>query len=213
MITPWKFNKQVAQNFKSYADKHIPDYKSVINLTLDIANIHLNKDSSIVDVGCATGVTLDTFKEAGFTNLIGIDSSIDMLNECNKCHTLIQSDVWPNLNAMDMIIANWTLHFIPKERRRTYIVKMLSSLSPNGICIITEKTLTSDITKELYYNYKRRQGVSDEEILEKEAQLEGVLEVCSIDWYLCMIKSMGYTVDIINGKYGFITFLIKNRNE
>ena len=71
----WVFGAEIANRFTDEAEKHIPDYWKVIELTINILKDNVSKDGYIIDVGCASGNTLFYLYKQGFKNLFGIDSS------------------------------------------------------------------------------------------------------------------------------------------
>jgi hypothetical protein len=101
---------------------------------------------------------------------------------------------------------NWTLHFI--QDKYNYLVDIYNKLD-YGHLILTDKTSQSEIVKELYYDFKLSKGVSEDYIQQKEKNLLGVMLSVPIDWYVKSLREIGFTVDIIHGDLGFITFLCK----
>ena len=77
----WKFDESIADVFEQHAEQHIPTYLGVIQKSVDLCDILLRKNSSIIDIGCATGKTLRELRRRGFRNLHGVDSSQAMLNK------------------------------------------------------------------------------------------------------------------------------------
>jgi hypothetical protein len=63
----------------------------------------------------------------------------------------------------------------------------------------------------MYYDFKRANGVSDEYIKRKEKALTGVMHTMSAEWYLTHLEKVGFQrVEILNARYGFVTYLCKN---
>lgn len=58
------------------------EQRKILEKILD--KIKLAKESRIVDVGCGSGFTLAFFRELGYKNSIGIDSSKKSLEVCDK---------------------------------------------------------------------------------------------------------------------------------
>lgn len=121
--------------------------------------------------------------------------------------TLIQSDNFPvEHGPFDVVIANWVLHFI--KDREQYLETIKKSLRQNGILILTEKITGSALANELYYDFKRQNGMTEEQIMEKKQRLEGVLTTYPLDWYLGKLTVLGFKqVDIINANTVFVTLL------
>ena len=209
-IKPWVFDQNVANDFNEIANKNIPDYEQVITQCVQIISKIGIENPHIIDVGCATGNTLRHLYNAGFTRLTGVDSSEDMLRTIHlPIAQLILSNNFPcDQGHYDVVLANWTLHFI--KDRKTYLTAIAESLSANGVLILTEKTQSSKVVQALYREFKRTNGLTNEEILIKEQQLEGVLTPYSVDWYLTLLPKLGFVeVEIINARYGFVSFLAR----
>ena len=204
-VDKWQFDDSVAERFQQEAVSNIPDYDRVISLCIDIAKRHLQSDDFIIDIGSALGYTVDRFIDSGFTCAMGVESSESMLKITKHPERIIHSDTFPtNINPR-MALANWTLHFIIE--REKYIKDVYDNLSDDGVFVLTDKTPQSQLIKNLYYDFKRANGVSDEYIYEKEQRLKGYMHLYSIDWYLDTLSRVGFkNVQIINSNLGFVTF-------
>lgn len=200
----WEFDDNVAKRFQFEARTNIPDYQRVIDMCLDIANKKLNKQSNIIDIGSALGHTIDIFIKDGFKNVYGVDNSADMINNSLHKQRVKYSDKLPKGNY-DMVIANWTLHFV--NERESYIKDIYDNMNPNGVFILSDKTPQDETIKELYYDFKRSNGIKDEYIYEKEEKLKGYMNLLPIRWYLDTMKLTGFkNIQIINSRFGFVTF-------
>jgi tRNA (cmo5U34)-methyltransferase len=204
----WKFDENVAMTFGEHAAKHIPDYHKVIGLSVDILDHFCKKDSLIADIGCAVGLTLDQLRDRGFTNLVGVDSSEDMLKFCDPAHRLIHSEVLPVDIKYDAILMNWTLHFI--SDKIGYLRDVHNGLVDNGVFILTEKVSLSEVSQKFYYDYKRSQGVSEEEIIKKQQSLQGVMHINKLQWYLSELENLGFRdIEVINAHWAFATIFCR----
>lgn len=201
----WKFDKNIAEIFPSHARAHIPNYDLVIKKTIKICKTK-NISSKIIDVGCAVGETLKQLNDAGFNNLHGVDSSQHMLDLCPpNIATYHLNDQLPK-DVYDIIIMNWTLHFV--QDKSSYLKNIFDNLSDDGIFILSEKTTDDLLPKTFYYDFKKNNGVTDQEIKEKEKNLKGILFLQGIDWYLDKLKSVGFDkIYIIDADWCFTTFL------
>ncbi|MGD1700281.1 class I SAM-dependent methyltransferase [Dapis sp. BLCC M229] len=214
-VQDWIFGAEIANRFTDEAEKHIPDYWKVIELTINILKDNVPKDGYIIDVGCASGNTLLYLYKQGFTNLFGIDYSPEMLKVAYKNLSKVDKDFPSRLfqtktfvenMSFNAIICNWTLHFI-KEREK-YLKDIFDSLISKGLFILTEKTLQSKIIENKYILFKQDKGLSNEEIERKKQQLEGVLNPLSVTQNLDLLTQTGFSqIEIINARIGFVTFL------
>ncbi len=212
--TPWVFDNTVAQNFHTEAQHHIPGYARVLTLCVNIAKTFTPSSARIADVGCAIGETLVGLHNAGFTELVGIDNAGAMLHRARSRPELahvefIHTQDFPyNKGPFDIVLANWTLHFIAE--RKTYLHDIWRGLKPGGLLVLTEKMQSTNDNRTLYHAFKARQGLSHEEICIKEKRLEGILEPRPLGWYIDVLNHLGCRdVDIIHAELGFITLLAR----
>lgn len=203
----WKFNADIAKQFSYIALREIPDYQRVIDKCVHIVKRLAKPDPKVIDIGSAIGTTLEALHMAGITNIYGVDNSQDMLDRSFNKATLIHANDFPlEHGPFDVVIANWVLHFV-KEREQ-YLADIRTSLSRDGILILTEKVSSSEFSHELYYDIKRDNGVREAEIVKKRKQIEGVLATRDVSWYLNILHELGFKhVDIINSNTVFVTIM------
>ncbi|MEK7989736.1 MAG: class I SAM-dependent methyltransferase [Thiotrichaceae bacterium] len=206
----WKFDANIAQQFDRIARREIPDYLRVIDLCMRVIGKSKLQQPKIIDVGSALGETLKQLHQHGYENIYGVECSADMLAKSFDKATLIHSEQFPEQYApFDYVINNWTLHFIPE--RLAYLEAIKRSLAAGGTLILTEKVSSSECTHELYYDMKRANGVSEEEIEQKRQQIEGVLVTSPFTWYIETLNRLGFEqIEIINANTAFITFMAIN---
>lgn len=206
----WQFDRAVAENFLTHAQQHIPDYDRVISKCVRFAEMNLPKHSKILDFGSATGYTIDRLQAAGFTNLYGIDSSSDMIQQCqSKSANYLCADYIPaHYKDFDLILSNWTLQFI--ENKLEILQQISRSLTDRGYLILSEKVTEDPQLIELYHLWKKGQGVSDQDIALKQQSLAGVLKIKNHRWWLDNLTNAGFNdVQIVNANWCFITYLCK----
>lgn len=201
----WEFDDQVANRFRNEALQHIPDYERVINTCLDIAHKKgYAKECNVIDVGSATGTTVDRFVSAGYTNVYGVEASEAMIARSLHKDRIIHSSIFPNIESY-FVMANWTLHFV--NQREEYVRSVYNRLAKGGSFVLTEKTTQSELIKSLYYEWKISNGVDPLYILQKEQDLKGVMVTYPAEWYIEMLRHVGFTeVEVINSRFGFVTF-------
>jgi tRNA (cmo5U34)-methyltransferase len=207
-MTQWTFNSHISQIFNQHAKQHIPDYERVIEKSVKLCRKFLTDSDKIIDVGCAIGETIKCLYMNGFTNLVGVDSSEPMLEKAKKFEIAewLLSDEFPSQHHYSAVICNWTLHFI--KDKESYLSDIYSSLNKNGFLILTDKTCNEGLELELYHDFKREQGVSEQEILIKAASVKNVMFINDPDWYVKTLTDIGFTnITIINKAPCFTTFL------
>jgi len=206
----WQFDAQVANVFDGIARREIPDYLRVIELCVRIIRQDKRKQPKIIDVGSATGETLKQLYHAGFRHLYGVEASAAMIEKSFAQATLIHSQTFPEHYApFDYVLNNWTLHFIRDPL--AYLAAIKRSLAPNGLLILSDKITSSERVHDLYYDYKRANGVSEEDIERKRQQIKGVLQTHSLSWYLNTLAHLGFEqIEVINANTAFVTFMAVN---
>jgi SAM-dependent methyltransferase len=208
-VTRWSFDAGVAQNFVEYARRHIPAYDRVIDLSVRAAAAFCRPGDKIAEIGCATGYTLQRLEAAGFRNLVGVDASDAMLQACVSRHSrLVHSESFPRQEApFRLVLANWTLHFVPPESREAYLADVRAGLGAGGRLLLSEKTAQSEFNERLYHDFKRGCGVGEQEIRDKKRRLAGILEPLPPAWYLETLGRLGFAVEVLWAEHGFVTFL------
>jgi SAM-dependent methyltransferase len=204
----WQFDEAVAARFDTEARTHIPHYEHVIGMCVDIATHSLKKETAqIIDVGSATGYTLEQLHKAGFQHVLGVESSPAMIRHSRMRDRVVCSDTLPEAQTpYDLVLANWTLHFVGE--RASYIRDIHEYLSDGGILILTDKMTSSPHVYEQYHDFKRMQGISEETIARKDAALAGVLTTFPLEWYQGTLHKAGFRdVRVIDTAYCFKTLI------
>lgn len=204
----WKFDGKNAGNFQKIAETNIPDYERVIDLCVSVAQKRYSQNEPIIDVGSALGHTLQKFSEAGFSHLLGVESSHDMVSASQYSGEVIISDEFPKDRwPFSLVLINWTLHFI--KEREWYLLDVYEGLREGGTLILTDKILGSSTTLELYHDFKRKSWLNDDQIRKKEESIRGVLVPYPLTWYFETIRKAGFSsIEILNAAPSFTTFLI-----
>lgn len=133
-----------------------------------------NKDATVLDLGCGTGLELEEyFKINPTAKITGIDLSEGMLNALSekfkdKDITLIKGsyfDVPFGENLFDAAVSVESLHHFTKEEKIPLYKKLYSGLKENGYFILTDYFAPDDEYETFYQNellrLKNEQGISD----------------------------------------------------
>jgi len=205
----WSFDADVAESFVDHARAHIPGYERIVDFSVQVARECCKHGDRIAEIGCATGFTLQRLEAAGFDNIVGVDSSAAMLEGCNARRAeLVLSERFPSERApFKLVLANWTLHFVPPEQRSAYLGAVREGLATGGKLVLSDKTAQSPFIERHYHDFKRGRGVSDAEIREKKRRLVGVLEPLPVQWYVDTLCKLGFAIEIPYAQHGFVTFL------
>jgi SAM-dependent methyltransferase len=105
----------------------------------------------IVDCGCGYGRTLNELRQAGFTNVVGIDFSIAMLSRCRETSPdvpLICNDgrsLPLKSNSIDVVLLFAVLTCIPDSTEQlNQIAEVHRILKPNGLIYISDLLINAD---------------------------------------------------------------------
>jgi tRNA (cmo5U34)-methyltransferase len=127
-----------------------------------------------------------------------------MINSSKHSDKVILSESFPLEKTWDVVLANWTLHFI--NQREKYIRDIYNSMNLNGFLIISDKMSHSLEIENMYHDFKKTKGLSDDVIYKKKASLQGILVTKSLEWYLDTLKSLNFSrIQIINTRFMFTT--------
>jgi tRNA (cmo5U34)-methyltransferase len=208
---PWVFDAKVAANFDRIAHREIPNYDLVIDRCIRFARARFPHPANarIIDVGSARGRTLSLLIEAGFTQTLGVEASEAMAAASAHGDRVVVSKTFPlDRGPFDMVTSNWTLHFI--SGREEYIRSIYKGLKPGGIFIFSDRMQGSEETYQRYLDFKRDNGITEEEIRAKEEALKGVLEPRPLAWYLEALQRTGFTdIEVIDAAWCFNTLLCR----
>ncbi|MFC1608433.1 carboxy-S-adenosyl-L-methionine synthase CmoA [Candidatus Latescibacterota bacterium] len=191
--TDFKFNSDVAGVFNDMVSRSVPFYHEIQRMMSEITVDFATMDSSIYDLGCATGTTLvnlDKVIDPAIT-FVGIDNSPDMLEKCRNNFKDIgmtrpfrlelgDLDQALKLDNASVVIMCLTLQFVRPIYREKLVADIFSQLNDFGCLILVEKVLGEDsifnrLFIKYYYDMKRRNNYSEMEISQKREALENVL--------------------------------------
>ena len=229
----FQFNEEVARVFDDMLARSIPLYHEQQSLLEELARRFFQPATQVVDLGCSTGTTLIRLHHAlpDGTALRGYDNAEPMLARARQnareanCADVIEflpGDLNGDLQELDLagssvVCICWTLQFVRPLNRDRLVRKIYDSLSDGGVLIVTDKVLTNDSDMnrffiDFYYDFKRRNGYSEQEILRKRESLENVLIPYRVDENAELFRRNGFaTVETFFQWYNFAGFLCVKR--
>jgi tRNA (cmo5U34)-methyltransferase len=162
-------------------------------------------DTDIVDLGCALGEGIRPLLDLPNT-FLGYESSHAMVEEASKRFNADTNVViseydlrngFPDVSP-SVVLSILTLQFIPIEYRQQLLTQVYDSLQPGGAFILVEKLLGNGGTLDsmmvgLYYDMKKDNGYSQEEIDRKRLSLEGQLVPLTPEMNEAILKGAGFT--------------------
>lgn len=202
----WEFNGEVAACFANMLERSIPDYRSMRALTYKLGERFIQPETLIVDVGCSTGLAVEPFvaKYGQSNNFLLVDNAPAMVEACQKRFradvnvTVRQGNIWAYLpfeQKSSLVLSVLSMQFMPTSYRPRMLKQIYDGLTDGGALIFVEKILSEnmdDLMVDLYYEMKRENGYSEEQIMSKRRSLENVLSPLKADWSVDMMRTAGF---------------------
>ncbi|MFA5454593.1 MAG: carboxy-S-adenosyl-L-methionine synthase CmoA [Sulfurimonas sp.] len=219
----FEFDEEVAAVFDDMLQRSVPFYKESQKITEFFALKQLEDGGIAYDLGCSTATLLINIsrKLRNRATLIGLDNSEAMLEQARKKCEAFKADIeLANADILEyeykeaeLFISNYTLQFIRPLIREELVKKISASLKKDGLFIFSEKVISHHpkLNKDLiecYYDFKKEQGYSEYEIMQKREALENVLVPYSEDENIKMAKNCGFShCEVIFRWANFATFI------
>lgn len=225
----WRFDRNVSKAFDSHVRKSVPFYDEIQRMVVELSEYFVRDHSTVYDLGSSTGETLGMLSSshAGKEDVqfIGFDLSESMVSEARKKvdrpnvrfhhKNILDVDFSPPAN---FITSLFTMQFLTLAERRTLLNRIHAGMIEGGSLLIVEKiraeySFFEDIWTELYWDFKRRQGLTPEQILEKANSIRGVLNPLTIEENRDILSQTGFSrVEVFFKWYNWAGFLaMKNR--
>lgn len=209
---PFAFNDEVAQVFDDMVTRSVPLYKEVALLVAEWTNKFYQPHTTIYDIGCSTGTTIDLAarylshfdKKASF---VGIDTSEPMLARAksklagwskeHKIELTSTSALDVHYTNASVVIVNYTLQFIPVAQRLALLKKIHDGLVPGGILFLSEKLRSCcpefhELVTDSYERFKEARGYSRTEIERKKEALDNVLVPLTLEEQSELLSAAGF---------------------
>lgn len=129
-----------------------------VNLTL--LNNFIKKDSIVIDVGCGYGRIIELLKAEGFNNVIGFDTSVEMIKRgiSNGIENIFHFNELTELpisnNSVDCFMLFAVLTCIPENSAQNKLMSYLKiKLKPKGIIYISDYYIQNNLTEFKSYDY------------------------------------------------------------
>ena len=157
----------------AYFEGHVHDYSARrLRFAIDHINEQSNADSSVLDVGCGTGMLLALIdSQTGLSDLTGMDVSTNALTVADKrvqCQTIEASILDPDLatrldRRFDFVVMAAVLHHLVGESRKRSrelaaqsLKRAMDLLTEDGHLMIVEPTFTPRWAMSMVFLGKRQ---------------------------------------------------------
>lgn len=212
-----------AARFDQHIGLSIPDYHGLRALSVRVSPRFIGARSNVHDIGCSTGSHLrsvyDNFnnRRPGVT-FHGVDIEPQFADHWETLRTsdLIFSVADARQLAIEhasLVISMFTVQFLPSEDKVPLLKRINSGMIDGGCLLIAEKVLAEtgrmqDALSFPYYDFKRANGFSAEEILDKERSLRGQMTLWSRKEIESTLRQSGFEdVQCVWGHFPFFCWL------
>lgn len=206
----WTFGGEIPKFFESHVSKSVPQYAEGHDITLALSDYFVKEDSVCYELGSSTGALTRKLSQRHPASVkwIGIDVEKNMVEQAQNylvdlptiknIEYLVDDAVHFPYQKSDLIVAYYTVQFIPPRVRQELFNRIYQTLHWGGAFIMFEKVRApdarfQDICSSLYVDYKLSKGYAGGEIVAKAKSLKGVLEPFSTDGNIDALKRAGFT--------------------
>ena len=153
-------------NSKEYWNKVAKDKSFSTPFQMDIFKEYVDKDSKILDIGCGYGRTLKELYNNGYTNILGIDFSDEMINLAKEKNPIIEFKITSGSkldfrdDSFDAVILIAVLTCILDTKDQKNLIKEIYRvLKKDGVIYINDYLLNdTKMYLDRYEKYKSKFG-------------------------------------------------------
>ncbi|HEU5074082.1 MAG TPA: methyltransferase domain-containing protein [Polyangiaceae bacterium] len=199
----WSFGGNVWRHFDQHIRASVPGYDLVHDTILDLGQGFLGPGKRACDLGCSTGtLTARLANQFRGVEVVGVDIEPSMIAAAKRLSphrpTYRCGDVRDiELPRLEFACACYTLMFLPPRDRLDVLRRVFGALGPGGGFVLAEKVLREDPIHEAHcqrqhYAFKRRQGLSEQEIALKARSIEGCLIPLTDQENVALLRDAGF---------------------
>lgn len=207
------FDERVANVFSDMISRSVPGYQQILRM-LPTLTRHFNvSDANYYDLGCSLGAGMLAMAKGLDTtnaNLVGIDNSsamiahakknLEILDSTHLNYKLLEQDLLQTeIDSAAVVLMNFTLQFIPLNKRNELVQNIFDGLVNGGCLILSEKikfkdSATASALTDIHHQYKADQGYSQMEIAQKRDAIENVLIPETLNSHIRRLENAGFGV-------------------
>tara|TARA_R100001594_G_C4053581_1_gene265446 strand:+ start:7745 stop:8476 length:732 start_codon:yes stop_codon:yes gene_type:complete len=209
----WAFDEKVTDVFEDMLDRSIPQHRVMRQTVTSLVSNYIQPrfdTGAIYDIGCSRGEMIsllnDKISDRNFSYK-GFEISEPMYDAAEKRFndtdnvSIHKNDLKQGLPAYPesvvAITSVLTLMFVPMEYRQNLLSEIYNQLEDEGIFVLVEKVLGAEnelnqVMSDSYYEMKRNNGYTEEDITRKKLSLEGVLVPVTTSTNIEMLQNAGF---------------------
>ena len=214
-VPDFVFNEDVVRVFPDMIKRSVPGYPTIVENIGVLAGQFAEAHTTLYDLGASLGAVTQALRrhvKADGCQVIAVDNSPAMVERCREyLHAqdamfqellpvqVIEADILAlDLHPTSLVTLNFTLQFIPPERRLELLTRIRQALLPGGALILSEKLRFEDAAEhelltQLHVAFKRANGYSELEIAQKRSAIENVMKPDSLEEHRERLLAAGFS--------------------
>lgn len=214
-VPDFVFNEDVVRVFPDMIKRSVPGYPTIVENIGVLASQFAQAHTTLYDLGASLGAVTQALRrhvKADGCQVIAVDNSPAMVERCREyLHAqdamfqelllvqVIEADILAlDLQPTSLVTLNFTLQFIPPERRLELLTRIRQTLLPGGALILSEKLRFEDAAEhelltQLHVAFKRANGYSELEIAQKRSAIEKVMLPDSLQQHRERLLAAGFS--------------------
>lgn len=214
-VPDFVFNEDVVRVFPDMIKRSVPGYPTIVENIGVLAGQFAQPRTRLYDLGASLGAVTQALRRhvrSDGCQVIAVDNSPAMVERCREyLHAqdamfqellpveVIEADILAlELQPASLVTLNFTLQFIPPERRLELLGNIRQALLPGGALILSEKLRFEDAAEhelltELHVAFKRANGYSELEIAQKRSAIEKVMLPDSLEQHRERLLAAGFS--------------------
>lgn len=225
----FSFDEKVSRCFTDMISRSIPDYNTLRKLVFSLGKNFIKPNTTILDVGCSNGIDVISFIKHfnNENNFVLIDNSVNMIKEAEYhikeilkikenisfyIRDLTKDNLF-DISNVSLCLCLFLLQFIPLSERQKVLKNIYNTMNKGSVIIVAEKTLLhseeiQDLFTKEYYNIKKENGYTTEQILSKRKALKGIMFPVFEETTKQMLEDCGFTkINTFWKCLGFVAFI------
>lgn len=214
-VADFAFNEDVVRVFPDMIKRSVPGYPTIVENIGVLAAQFTQPNTPLYDLGSSLGAVTQALRRHVKTEgcrVIAVDNSSAMVARCREyLHAqdsmfqellpveVLEADILAlEFQPTSLVALNFTLQFVPRERRQELLGRIRQALLPGGALILSEKLRFEDaeahaLLTDLHVAFKRANGYSELEIAQKRSALENVMHPDSLEEHRERLLAAGFS--------------------
>ena len=204
----WRFDERLAAIFDGHIHASVPFYDEIHRMAAEMSDWFIHDSSLIYDLGTSTGEGVRRIYERHRNKsirFVAIDFSKEMIEKArhNLLHVPDVQFLVSDLNnpfqitEASLVLCMFTLQFLKPSSRPQLLKEIFRGLREGGALVLVEKVLgvtprIDEMWTDLHDDMKRRNRISDYDIITKRRSLRGVLKAASLEDNLNLLRQAGF---------------------